>query len=861
MLKPDRNCTLCKLHSTANIVCLLGNGPKQSDIMIVGEAPGKKEDETGKPFVGQAGELLNEVLEQYGFDRDDVYVCNAVSCRPPDNRTPSKGEVKACSTWLKKQVASVKPKFVLLLGNTALLSVTGASGIKKKRGKPFEQDGITYLPTYHPAYILRDPNQRFMLEKDVRLFRDITEGGGIPREENLDYVIVRNRKQFDEMLNALVGHVSFDIETTCLYPWMRKSPDFQNSVDAKITAIGFGTKHKQWCLPVSHRESPWTMDALHEMIEEIGERLKDCIVTGHNAKFDFLWMLVHFGVKWHEYFDFDTMLAHYMLDENDLHGLKYLAQKYCGAPDWDIDGDNKRGNGPLEKLALYHAHDLYYTRELRGVLLKKLKEDPQVHQVFEEIMMPCARLFVEVEFDGVYIRTDKMDDAERYLMNEVREAKRDMNKFGRLQNWGSPKQLADFLFGPKNKFINDGKTRCLGIAPLEKTKTGKPSTSESVIKRIEHPVGPALLRFRGAKQQLSFFIDGWKPFLHKSKLHPSFKLHGTVTGRLSCEHPNLQQVPRDERIRSLITAPPGWTLIEADLSQIELRIAAELAQERNMLEAFANEVDVHWLTVLRELERGGGEAKLIIETAHTWLKQQAEKKRKNSIPDKPKYSEAIEILLEMGPDAAVDINKAWKELRKKAKAINFGYLYGMWWKKFKLYARDNYGVNVTDEEAMESRKFFFSTYSDYPKWHDKQRKFARRNGYVRSLSGRKRRLPAAMHGDDTPERREAERQAINSPVQSFANELNLMAGLQLRKEYPRSVARICGTVHDALLVWVKNGHVAEVTARLLKIMSHPDLLDVFDIELKVPVCAEAKVGPWGAGISFDKWLKQNGENA
>src|SRR5690606_33465551 len=196
--------------------------------------------------------------------------------------------------------------------------------------------------------------------------------------------------------------------------------------------------------------------------------------------------------------------------------------------------------------------------------------------------------------------------------------------------------------------------------------------------RIDHPCTEALLRFRAAKQQLSFFIDGWKPFLHKQTrgwyLHPSFKLHGTVTGRLSCEHPNLQQVPRDPRIRSLISAEEGWTLIQCDLSQAELRIAAELARERNMIHAFVNGIDVHWLTGIREIARGGGQKDLVISTACQLAKK-----------DDMAYSDAIELLIKAGHEACIEINKEWKELRKKAKAINFGYLYGMWWKKFKVY--------------------------------------------------------------------------------------------------------------------------------------------------------------------------------
>lgn len=879
-LTRDPNCTLCKLHKTAEYVCLLGQGPKQCDVMIVGEAPGQREDASGKPFVGRSGQLLEEVLAEYGFSRSNVFITNAVSCRPPDNRTPTKVEVRTCKVWLDRQIASVKPKFVLLLGNTPLLSLTGSTGIKKARGKPFEQDGITFLPTYHPAYILREPGMRDLFERDIKLFQTIVNGGGIAREENLDIVIVDTKAKFKDLLRDLCGTISFDIETTCLYPWgepnIKKDKKTKKKVvtgfiEPHITSIGFGTAKYQYIIPAHHEESPWTPTQLQDMVEEITEKLDDCFVVMQGGKFDCLWMWVYFDVQWQDNLDFDTMLAHYILDENDNHGLKYLAQKYCGAPDWEIDIDTKQGKNTFAKLSTYHAHDLYYTRELRFVLGKMLAQDYEVRRVFERIMMPCARLFTEVEYDGVCLDTSKMGEAEKYLNNEVAVAEKAMSgwaiAFERANaedyqkesfNWGSPKQLGALLFGSK-------KQGGLGIAPLDKTPTGTASTSESVIKRIEHPIGGDILKLRGARQQLSFFIEGWRPYMTKLRgstfLHPSFKLHGTVTGRLSCEHPNLQQVPRDVRIRQLIISEPGWTLVEVDLSQIELRIAAELAQERTMMEAFRTGVDVHWLTAMKELERGGGgeHVETIIRTAQAWLLKQGKK-------TKLRFPEAMEIVRDMGPTMAEDLQKIWKEddprklwkeIRKKAKAVNFGYLYGMWWKKFKLYARDNYGVIVDDEGAQNSRKDFFELFRDFPKWHDKQRRFARMNGYVRSLSGRKRRLPAAQSLDDGFERQEAERQAINSPVQSFANEINLMAAIQLRKEYGRDIVRICGTVHDSILARVKNEYVDEVVTRLLKIMERPALFDLFDIKLSVPVMAEAKVGAWGASISFERWQGQN----
>lgn len=886
ILRNDPECTLCRLHSTAKTVCLLGVGAKPSDVMIIGEAPGRQEDLTGEPFVGKSGELLHEVMGEYGFRRDQVFITNAVSCRPPDNRTPSKGEIKACKAWLDYQIKKVQPKYVLLLGNTPLMSITGKAGITKRRGRPFEQDGIIFLPTFHPAFLFRDEDgtNTAMFERDIKLFREVVDKGAIPREDKLRHTVVRTRKDFEAMLDALRGAASFDIETNCLYPWQvyETKKNGQKVYDpAEITVIGFGTATGEFTLPINHKESPWSKEALADMIIEIEERLKNCYLIAHNGKFDYLWMWVHFGVTWYEFAAFDTMLAHYAIDENTRHGLKELAMKFCGAPDWDLDNLEKRARDtPLIKLGVYHGHDLYYTRELYFIFKRMLADEPDAQKVFRKILMPAARQFTEVEYDGVYIEMDKFDLAEKVFRDQFNLAKKNLeqwipdiplkmlDKHGNEKviftpgqknrkgqpipfNWGSTQQLAALLFGDEE----DGG---LEIDPLDKTTAGNPSCSESVLKRIDHPMVGDLLKFREAKQQLSFFIDGWKPFLHRKFvngtwcyfLHPVFKIHGTVTGRLSCEHPNLQQVPRDPRIRSLISAEPGWTLIECDLSQIELRIAAEIAGERHMLEAFRLGIDVHWLTAIREIERGAGYKELVLDTARTWKQDKA-----------LSYSESIEVLLGMGPDAATEIHVEWKELRKKAKAINFGYLYGMWWKKFKLYARDNYDVIVTDEQAEASRTAFFDLYSDYPKWHKRQKRFANKHGYVRSLSGRRRRLPAATSREDTPERGAAERQAINSPVQSFANDINLMALIQLRKEFGRDVVRACGTVHDAILARVRNDMVPQVMTRLLEIMQRPELFDDFEIDLEVPVLAEGKVGPWGAGISLEKWMKENGRSS
>jgi len=829
------------------------------EIMIIGEHPDL--NPRGKS-------ILYNAMASAGFDEDDFRMITVLDEAPPEGKNITKTMIKASRDKLLRRVEKRDPKYVVLLGNTACQAFLDESGIKKLRGKPSDKNGRVVLPILHPYQALHDDKWISVIEGDLQRLKECVKFGGIPEERSLDYHIVDTRSKLRQMLEDLQGTVAVDLETTRLYPFTtlqderiekkqvndallkaHKATHSSNNLP-RVVAMQFGCRKRQWVVPME-TAGIWTREELEGIVKAVTKRLKRCKTVFHNGKFDALWMRVRFGVKWRV--DFDTMLAHYLIDENDLHGLKYLAQRYLGVADWDVEGGVKTAWSM--KNAKYAAHDVFYTRKLYFILRKMLREDSDTERVFNLVMMPCVKLFIEVEYNGVYINLDKMDDAEVYLRDELNFALVNLEKWGKKAtkvdakgpnkgkiNWGSADQLGNLLF------------KDLKIKSIEKTKGGKDSVSESVLLRIDHPMVGDLLKYRAASKQLSSFIEGWRPYIDTDgRLHPVFKLHGTVTGRLSCEHPNLQQVPRDPRIRTLITAPPGWTLLEMDLSQIELRIAAELANEYNLLSVFNSGGDPHWQTAIREIERGAGYKKEIIETVKLHHKHEGKEYEKMS------YSQAVEYILAIGGDVAADMMSMWKEVRKKAKAINFGYLYGMWWKKFKIYARDNYGVDVTDEEAQASREAFFELYSGFPKWHEKQRRFAQVNGYVRSPSGRKRRLPAATVGRDTPERREAQRQAINSPVQSFANELNLMAALQMRKEFSWNWFRPCGTVHDATLMWVRDDKLQYVWDRGLEIMSGPELLTDFEIKLSVPICADAKAGPWGAGKDLQKWLSLKGE--
>lgn len=169
------NCNKCKLNSgRTNIVFGVGN--KEADIMFIGEGPGADEDKEGIPFVGKAGQLMDKAFAGIGINRDNVYIANIVKCRPPQNRVPEKDEAKVCLDYLRNQVILVKPKIIVLLGSTALKNILGDEhSITKERGIWTDKKGIKYLPTWHPAALLRDESKKIEFWKDLKLLKQVAD--------------------------------------------------------------------------------------------------------------------------------------------------------------------------------------------------------------------------------------------------------------------------------------------------------------------------------------------------------------------------------------------------------------------------------------------------------------------------------------------------------------------------------------------------------------------------------------------------------------------------------------------------------------------------------------------------------------
>jgi DNA polymerase-1 len=352
------------------------------------------------------------------------------------------------------------------------------------------------------------------------------------------------------------------------------------------------------------------------------------------------------------------------------------------------------------------------------------------------------------------------------------------------------------------------------------------------------PVVDKLLKYRTAGKLFNTYVKGWQQYRIGDKYFFDYNLHGTVTGRYSSP---LHPIPRDGKIRNLITSPPGWTLVALDIATAEMRIAAHLSRDTEMRRCFNEGIDVHWRTCMNMMETGTNDySKLVLPTAESvdpeWEPVLS-------------YSDAIEVMLFAGPGPCIKINGLWYEARTRSKATNFGYVYGMYENKYIELAKKDYGWEPTKAEAKQNRRAYFSLYAQLEPWHKKVRKLARLNGHVRALTGRLRRLPG-IHAKDRMVRAEAERQAVNSGVQAMIGDYKGMLLVEIAQTFDRSQVRIVGEHHDAVLMIVKDEHIDDCVPVMLKIAARPKLMDTFKIKLSVPMEGEAELGPWGKGTKY-----------
>ncbi|MDG6262656.1 DNA polymerase I [Glaesserella parasuis] len=584
--------------------------------------------------------------------------------------------------------------------------------------------------------------------------------------------------------------------------------DNLDAMQANLVGISFGLENGEACyIPLAHKgkiAQPTQVDLFGESEAELDEieallpnqlNKADCLAQlkpilenpnirkiGQNIKYD-LTIFARYGIEL-QGVAFDTMLQSYTLDSTGRHNMDNLAERYLGhqtIPFEELAGKGKHqltfDQIELDKATEYAGEDAEITMKLHQLLWSELQKTPELVKLFEQIEMPLVSVLSRVERNGVLIDPAKLLAHSVEIEQRLKELETLVHQeAGEVFNLASTKQLQEILF---NK---------LGLPILKKTPKGAPSTNEEVLEELAqmgHQVPVLLMEHRGLSKLKSTYTDKLPQMINAQtgRVHTSYHQAVTATGRLSSSDPNLQNIPiRNEqgrRIRQAFIARDGYVILAADYSQIELRIMAHLANDANMIKAFAEGKDIH-------------------------------------------RSTAAEIF-------GVSLEAVTSEQRRSAKAINFGLIYGM--SEFGL--ANQLGISRTD--AKKYMELYFQRYPAVQQFMLDIREKAAEKGYVETLFGRRLYLPE-INSSNQMRRKAAERVAINAPMQGTAADIIKVAmiGIDQAVRNCEDIAMIM-QVHDELVFEVKADRVEHYTPLIKAEMEKA-------IELKVPLIAEVGVG-------------------
>jgi uracil-DNA glycosylase family 4 len=742
-------------------------GPTDAEFVIIGEAPGAQEMHEGRPFVGPSGSKLRRALTEVGLDPSVVYMTNVIKNYIPGNPTPTTADINRELPELISELISLpNAQYFLLVGNVALQALTGhRGGITKVQGSllsPRRQAEALkdkkIMSVVHPAYVLRNENR----ETNAQFLSVLGAFKALGSDEpDIEIVWVGTAESW-KLKEDLLTHdrAAIDLETTP-FPWWHEEHFL---ISAAITFDG----KKVYVLDLRRGRGAVVPP------EILGGT--DIKWEMHNGKFDRQVLLAQ-GIDLE--LGFDTMTAQYIIDPNQKKSLEFLSGIHLGLPPYkDVDYKNIE-NEPFEKIGTMNAIDASRTWRLYEEVYKpRISEDTRLNRLFQFLMLPAIDALLELELGGIPIDLDRLGDLEIELEDrkaELVEELRDMTKRPKL-NPNSSKQMQQVLFTD------------LGLPVVKTTpKTGMPSLDKEVRAALmtHHPIIPLFEEYKTVGQRLSTFIRPWGNLQREGYLHTSYKPSHVVTGRLSSEKPNFQQVPREAAFRRLFGGVEDHKVIDLDYSQIELRIAAWLADETEMLRAYEMGVDLHTLT-----------AELVI-----------------------------------GDPKA----------RQTGKTLNFALLYGAGPRKLQQIALADYGLEFSMKQAETYHSRFFDTYQGLRGWQAQTQAIARIQKYIDSPIGRRRYFPLI----DSPDRGKAmheERAALNHPVQSFASDLMLLSLTRIHQEGYTVLA----TIHDSVLLLAPSDVAQDVALEAKRIMERipEEIYKKFGVDLTVPIEVDYTIGDY-----------------
>ena len=593
------------------------------------------------------------------------------------------------------------------------------------------------------------------------------------------YETVLTKQHFNDWLEQLdkAELFAFDTETTSL--------DYSK---AQIVGVSFAvTPGKAAYVPLAH-DYPGVPDQLNRT--EILEKLRPLLENPHkaklgqNLKYD-MHVLANHGIALRG-IAHDTMLESYVLNSTATkHNMDDLAKEYLGVD--TIHYEHVAGKGAkqigfqevsIEQAAPYAAEDADITLQLHQVLSEKLMQQPELLTLYTEMEIPLISVLARIENNGVLIDTAMLAQQSLELSSKIISFEQHAHDLaGQTFNLGSPKQIQDILYDQQK------------LPVLKKTPKGQPSTEESVLQELAdrgYPLPKLILEHRSLSKLKSTYIDKLPQQVdaQTGRIHTSYHQAIAATGRLSSSDPNLQNIPiRSEegrKIRQAFIAPEGRKIVAADYSQIELRIMAHLSADEGLLKAFSDGEDVHRAT-------------------------------------------AAEVF-------GVAPEQVTNDLRRSAKAINFGLIYGM--SSFGLAQQ----LGLSRNQAQSYIDLYFARYPGVLNYMDNIREQAREQGYIETLFGRRLYLPE-INSRNAARRQYAERTAINAPMQGTAADIikraMIAADQWLYKDNPD--AKMIMQVHDELVFEIAQDQVNDCTAKIRSIMCAA-------VDLDVPLIVDIGIG-------------------
>jgi DNA polymerase I len=550
-----------------------------------------------------------------------------------------------------------------------------------------------------------------------------------------DFSSLEKKEEIDYLIQVLSGASAFcfDTETTGL--------DIRSS---ELVGIAFCLKPgKAWYVPFPQDQTKAL--ELVGLFKHIFEN-PDIEKTGQNLKFD-IGVLKNFGIEVKGRL-FDTMIAHYLIQPDMRHNMDVLADTYLGYQPLSIEaliGKKGKGQGSMRDVALrtitaYACEDVHVTLQLREVFEPMLQRANLI-PLFENLETPLIPVLAQMENHGVRIDTDALNEYSLKLQVDIERIEEEIyNLAGIKFNIGSPRQLGEILFD-----------RLKIVEKAKKTKTKQYSTGEDVLSKLahKHEIIQKILDYRSLTKLKSTYVDVFPKLINArtGRLHASFNQTVAATGRLSSNNPNLQNIPiRTQQGREIRKAfvPGSELILAADYSQIELRIIASLSKDQAMIEAFRSGQDIHAATASKVF--------------------------------------------------GVDLELVDKDMRRKAKTVNFGIVYGI--SAFGLSER----LNIPRQEAAEIIENYFVQYPGIKNYMEQTIAFARENQYVETIMGRRRYIPD-INSTNGAVRGYAERNAINSPIQGSAADMIKIAMIRIYHDMKEKnlKSRMILQVHDELV--------------------------------------------------------------